>query len=85
VVRKVLVFPPEEKISATLAQRPFNFAHSKRERERVIRDLLGVFKSIELVSIILRFVRPDAYGQARDDRRKGGGASLRVQNLPNFS
>ncbi len=32
-----------------------------RERQ-VIKDLLGAFRQIELVSIILRFIRPDSFG-----------------------
>ena len=58
---KFWVFPPEEKISPALAARPIDFSHPPKKQKRVITDLLDVFKSIELVSIVLRFVRPDAY------------------------
>jgi hypothetical protein len=59
---KFWVFPPEHQISPYLKRRKFNFwALPKREPE-VITSLYEVFRSIELVSIILRFIRPENYG-----------------------
>jgi hypothetical protein len=59
---KFWVFPPEDQISPHLKRRKFNFwALPKRESE-VIASLYEVFRSIELVSIILRFIKPEQYG-----------------------
>jgi hypothetical protein len=59
---KFWVFPPEHQISPHLKRRKFNFwALPKRESE-VIDSLHEVFRSIELVSIILRFIKPETYG-----------------------
>jgi hypothetical protein len=56
------VFPPEHHVSPELKGRRFNFRALPDEEKSVIASLLEVFKSIELVSIILRFVRPEFYG-----------------------
>jgi hypothetical protein len=67
------VFPPKESIEDDLSGKEFNFAQLSRENEgapeeirpeeiRVIRSLFRAFKSIELVSIILRFVWPESFG-----------------------
>jgi hypothetical protein len=59
---KFWVFPPEDQISPALKRREFDFwALPKRESE-VIKSLYEVFRSIELVSIILRFIKPEHYG-----------------------
>src|SRR5689334_22503868 len=59
---KFWVFPPENQITPALKRREFDFwALPKRESE-VINSLYDVFRSIELVSIILRFIRPENYG-----------------------
>ncbi len=56
------VFPPEHRVTPELEKRTFDFWHLPKNETAVIPELLDVFKSIELVSIILRFVRPNAYG-----------------------
>ncbi len=56
------VFPPEQHLTPELQSREFNFQNLPDDEESVIAALLQVFKSIELVSIILRFVRPEQYG-----------------------
>jgi hypothetical protein len=56
------VFPPEQHVTSELKRREFNFRDLPEEEKSVITSLLEVFKSIELVSIILRFVRPEHYG-----------------------
>jgi hypothetical protein len=53
------VFPPEQHLTPELQSREFNFQNLPEDEEGVIASLLQVFKSIELVSIILRFVRPE--------------------------
>ncbi len=56
------VFPPEHHVSAELKTHQFNFWRLPENEQTLIKSLLEVFKSIELVSIILRFVRPEKYG-----------------------
>ena len=56
------VFPPEQHLTPELQSREFKFQSLPDDEESVIASLLQVFKSIELVSIILRFVRPEHYG-----------------------
>jgi hypothetical protein len=56
------VFPPEHKVTPALAKKSFDFWHLPKNETELISELLDVFKSIELVSIILRFVKPEAYG-----------------------
>ncbi len=56
------VFPPRERIEPALEKETFDFWNLPESREgETIRKLLYIFKSIELVSIILRFVRPEHY------------------------
>jgi len=56
------VFPPEERITPALEGKTFDFWNLSRSNEAdLIREILYVFKSIDLVSIILRFIRPDDY------------------------
>jgi hypothetical protein len=56
------VFPPESRVAPALEGSTFDFWNLSSEDEAgVIRRLLHVFKSVELVSIILRFIRPDNY------------------------
>lgn len=45
-----------------LEERTFNFWQLPKNEVSLITALLDVFKSIGLVSILLRFVRPDHYG-----------------------
>lgn len=59
---KFWVFPPEHHISPALQRTTFNFWQLPRNERKVIEALLDVFKSVELVSIILRFIRPEHYG-----------------------
>lgn len=59
---KFWVFPPEHHVTAALKRRKFNFWQLPANEKDVIATLLDVFKSIELVSIILRFIRPEHYG-----------------------
>lgn len=54
--------PPKEKVAPYLLKITFPFRQLPDREGRVIGDLLRVFKSIELASIILRFVRPEHYG-----------------------
>lgn len=56
------VFPPEHHVTQELKSREFNFWRLPQKEQSLIKSLLDVFKSIELVSIILRFVRPEHYG-----------------------
>jgi hypothetical protein len=56
------VFPPEPHVTTELKNRKFNFWRLPQKEQNLIKCLLDVFKSIELVSIILRFVRPEHYG-----------------------
>ncbi|HLK85032.1 MAG TPA: hypothetical protein VKT27_00875 [Candidatus Binataceae bacterium] len=56
------VFPPEQHVTPELRRRKFNFRDLPQEERNVVASLLDVFKSIELVSIILRFIRPELYG-----------------------
>lgn len=75
------VFPPEHHVTAELKKsHQFNFWRLPENEQTLIRSLLDVFKSIELVSIILRFVRPEKYGIISPpverilDVRRGGNA-----------
>jgi hypothetical protein len=57
------VFPPRESIAPALEAETFDFWNLPESNETgTIRRLLHIFKSIELVSIILRFIRPEHYG-----------------------
>ncbi len=56
------VFPPEHHVTSELKRREFNFWRLPEKEQSLIESLLDVFKFIELVSIILRFVRPEHYG-----------------------
>lgn len=81
------VFPPEHHVTPELAKRTFHFWNLPRNEREVIADLLDVFKSIELVSIILRFIVPGNYGIISPpvervlDVRRGGDA---VQTYLNY-
>jgi hypothetical protein len=62
------VLPTSTQVDALLEKATFDFHQlspgnegSKKERQ-TIESLLEVFRSIELVSIILRFVRPESFG-----------------------
>jgi hypothetical protein len=56
------VFPPEHHVTPELKRSKFNFWRLPEKENSLVASLLDVFKSIELVSIILRFVRPEHYG-----------------------
>jgi hypothetical protein len=56
------MFPPEEKIRPALEKEIFDFWNLPgKNEEETVRRLLYIFKSIELASIILRFIRPEHY------------------------
>ncbi|HEV8615287.1 MAG TPA: hypothetical protein VGU22_07310 [Methylomirabilota bacterium] len=84
---KFWVFPAEDKITPKLARTRFDFWNLPRNQAVVLERLLDVFKSIELVSIILRFVKPEAYGIISPpvervlDVRRGGDA---VETYTNY-
>jgi len=59
---KFWVFPPEAQISPALKRREFDFWGLPKRESEVIKSLYEVFRSIELVSIILRFIKPENYG-----------------------
>jgi hypothetical protein len=59
---KFWVFPPEHTIHPALQERTFDFWNLPKNDANLIADLLDVFKSIELVSIALRFIKPEYYG-----------------------
>ena len=60
--KRYWVFPPESNVAPALRGIKFDFWNLSEEDEAgPIRQLLYIFKSIELVSIILRFIRPDNY------------------------
>ncbi|MBN1545412.1 MAG: hypothetical protein JW902_01990 [Syntrophaceae bacterium] len=55
-------FPPEEKIGPALEKEIFDFWNLPDSNEEdTVRRLLYIFKSIELASIVLRFIRPEHY------------------------
>lgn len=56
------VFPPEHRVGPALQKRTFDFWNLPKNENHVIPGLLDVFKSIGLVSVILRFIKPEAYG-----------------------
>ena len=80
-------FPPEHHVTPELKRREFNFWRLPKQEQRLVKSLLEVFKSIEIVSIILRFVRPEHYGIISHpverilDVRRGGDA---VENYFNY-
>lgn len=58
-------WPSRPEIEKTLKSRNWKFRnlHRNREREKqMIKGLLGVFRQIEIVSVILRFIDPRRYG-----------------------
>ncbi len=62
------VVPSIDKIDEKYQKKGFNFCQLSRENEnkeeekKFIEDLLGAFRDIGLVSIILRFICPDSFG-----------------------
>jgi len=60
--QKYWVFPPEHHVAPELKRRTFNFWRLPKGEVPLVAALLEVFKSVELVSIILRFVKPEHYG-----------------------
>ena len=61
-VRMFGYWPGREEIACELEQRVFDFAHLPESEEQVVQELLSVFRQIEIVSVILRFVDPKNYG-----------------------
>jgi hypothetical protein len=59
---KFWVFPPEHQMGPHLKLRKFNFWALPNREADVITLLYEAFRSIELVSIILRFIKPENYG-----------------------
>lgn len=60
--RRFWVFPPKDNIEPALTKEDFDFWNLPGRNEvETIRRLLYIFKSIELASIILRFIRPEHY------------------------
>jgi len=59
--RKFWRWPPAGEIEAALTQ-PWDFWHLPKYEERIIPALLEVFKFIEPVSVLLRFIVPEHYG-----------------------
>ena len=78
--QKHWVLPPEHHVTRALKDQTVDFRHLPKQEEDLITSLLVVFKSIELVSIILRFVKPESYGIISPpvervlDVRRGSGA-----------
>jgi hypothetical protein len=55
--------PADEELRRELESRRFDFQHiSAKYETKLFQGLLSVLRSIDLVSIVLRFVRPDLYG-----------------------
>ena len=60
--KRFWVFPPEEHLGPALKGVTFDFWNLPgKKEENLIGELLHAFKAIELVSIILRFIRPEKY------------------------
>ena len=60
---KFACLPADEELKRALELKRFDFRHISPNREtNLFRELLSVLRSIDLVSIVLRFVRPDRYG-----------------------
>ena len=55
-------WPTRNEIADDLKKREFDFPNLPGTEEQVIQDLLSVFRQIELVSVILRFVDKMNYG-----------------------
>ena len=78
--KKFWLFPSEHHITLALKRKEFNFWQLPSNELTVITSLYEVFRSVELVSIILRFIRPEHYGiisppveRMLDVRRAGKG------------
>jgi hypothetical protein len=60
--KRFWVFPPEEHLGpASRVSRLTSGICLGKKEENLIGELLHAFKAIELVSIILRFIRPEKY------------------------
>lgn len=83
---KFWVFPPEDRLTPALQRLRFDFWNLPKNQKRELGKLLEVFKSVELVSIVLRFVKPAAYGiisppvERMLDVRRGGDAIETYEN-----
>lgn len=86
------LFPPEHDVAPALNSRTFNFWQLQDGNERAtITALLDIFRSVDLVSIILRFIRPDRYGilsppveRVLDVRRCSDGVETYMNYLSNL-
>jgi hypothetical protein len=78
---KFASLPKAEELSKELESKRFDFQHiSPKHETKLFQELLSVLRSIDLVSIVLRFIRPDLYGILSPpveqvlDLRRGGDA-----------
>ncbi len=55
-------FPPAQELTRDLDRATFDFPNLRRNERTILAKLLEVFKYIELVSVVLRFVYPEHYG-----------------------
>lgn len=62
VFKNFWVLPPESFLRPTLQKLSITFRQLPENEERTVADLVHAFKSLDLASIVLRFVRPDHYG-----------------------
>ena len=88
------VLPSSTDVDPRLEDKTFDFHQLSKNNEdthkeqAVINDLLSAFRSIELVSIILRFIRPESFGILSPpvervlDVRRGSGAVETYMNSP---
>src|SRR5262249_55220651 len=91
------VLPSVEEIKTELTDGKFDFWHLSRKNEGsrkergILEELVHVFRSIELVSIILRFIRPESFGilsppveRVLDVRRGSSGVETYLNYLRNL-
>ena len=55
-------WPARSEITRRLESKEWDFWNLPRKEDELIRELLDVFRQIELVSVILRFIVPEHYG-----------------------
>jgi hypothetical protein len=61
-LQRFWIFPPRDRIEQALQKEEFDFWNLPGSNEvETVRKLLYIFKSMELASIILRFIRPEHY------------------------
>lgn len=56
------IWPPKEYMEKQLSGKRLEFPSTIADADSILRKWLSIFKSIELISIIFRFVFPDHYG-----------------------